>query len=112
MRLSGAPRLNWQATRASYRYGDPDNGNDTFALPLVTLLDAHADAALSLVLSPEDPQLELHLGVQARPPTPCALSCAATAAALAPPALRCYRGGDSSTQLPARRPAHARAGAA
>jgi len=52
-------------TLASYRYGAPSAGdNDTFALPIVTLLDPTKDAGLSLALSPEDPQLELHLRVQ------------------------------------------------
>ena len=54
-----------ESTLASYRYGAPSAGdNDTFALPIVTLLDPTKDAGLSLALSPEDPQLELHLRVQ------------------------------------------------
>ena len=54
-----------QTTTSSYRYGLPGAGdNDTFALPIVTLLDKSQDAALSLAFSPEDPQLELHLRVQ------------------------------------------------
>jgi hypothetical protein len=51
------------ATVASYRYGGGGT-NDTFSLPIVSLLDATKDAALSLALSPEDTQLELNLQVQ------------------------------------------------
>ena len=43
-----------EATIASYRYGTGGaDSNDTFALPIVTLLDGTKDAALSLALSPE-----------------------------------------------------------
>lgn len=54
-----------EATVGSYRYGGPGaQSNDTFSLPIVTLLDAPKDAALSLVLSPEDAELELNLHVR------------------------------------------------
>ena len=45
-----------------YRYGTSGHGtNDSFALPLVTLLDAKRDVGLSLALSPADSILELTL---------------------------------------------------
>ena len=60
-----AEPLNGGATVASYRYGGPGaQSNDTFSLPIVSLLDAGKDAALSLALSPEDTQLELNLNIE------------------------------------------------
>jgi len=51
-----------QGEKAFYRYGTQGRGsNDTFSVPIVSVLDHSADAGISLALSPEDPLLEVYI---------------------------------------------------
>ena len=60
--LAPEPLANFAQWPATYRYGAMPvhrgaGANDTFALPIVTLIDTEHDTGVSLVLSPEVPCL-------------------------------------------------------